>query len=106
MAETPATALQRVPGNLGKSVNDPVLFGLYCSPKCAGIANPATRPEDAPRECTTVRDGRKVFKSVYRSEGEIPDRLREDPSTNWYSCASGHIHVEHTRMGELRRSGC
>ncbi|MFF8917466.1 hypothetical protein ACF08M_30200 [Streptomyces sp. NPDC015032] len=102
MAETLFPKRQRCKacrGSLGKTVNDPVLFGLYCSPKCAGIANPATRPEDAPRECTTVRDGKKAFKRVYRSEGEIPDRLREDPSTSWYTCAAGHIHIGHTRMG-------
>lgn len=86
--------------SLGKSAHDPVLFGLYCSPKCAGIANPATRAEDAPRECTTMRDGAKVWKRIYRSESEIPDRLRQDPSTSWYVCASGHTHIGHTRMGE------
>lgn len=103
MAETLFPQRQRCKscrGNLGKTVNDPVLFGLYCTSKCAGIGNPATRPEDAPRECTTVRDGRKVFKRVYRSQSEIPDRLREDPSASWYTCASGHIHIGHTRMGE------
>ena len=87
-------------GNLGKTVQDPVLFGLYCTARCAGIAAPATRPEDAPRECTTMRDGVKVFKRVYRSESEIPDKLREPPSTNWYTCAAGHIHIGHSRMGE------
>jgi hypothetical protein len=43
------------------------------------IGAPAIRPGDAPRECTTMRDGAKVFKRVYRSESEIRDRLREDP---------------------------
>ncbi|MFD4945556.1 hypothetical protein ACFWNT_24250 [Streptomyces sp. NPDC058409] len=88
---------------LGLRPQDPVLFGLYCTPRCAGIANPAARPEDAPRECTTMRDGKKVFKRVYRSVGEIPDRLREDPSTSWYTCASGHLHIGHTRMGEREK---
>lgn len=88
---------------LGLRPQDQVLFGLYCTPRCAGVANPATRPEDAPRECTTTREGRKVFKRVYRSESEIPDRLREDPSAKWYTCAAGHIHIGHTRMGEAEK---
>lgn len=88
---------------LGLRPQDPVLFGLYDTPKCAGIANPSIRPEDAPRECTTVRDGKKVFKRVYRSESEIPDKIRQDPSTSWYTCSSGHIHVGHTRMGTAER---
>jgi|SRR5699024_8207734 len=90
-------------GGLGTTVKDPVLFGLYCSPRCAGISAPATRPADAPRECTTVREGQKVFKRVYRAESEIPDKLREDPSTSWYTCASGHIHIGHSRMGTAEK---
>jgi hypothetical protein len=51
-----------------------------------------------------MRDGRKVFKRRYRSESEIPDRLREDPSTNWYSCGHcGHLHMGHTRMGTAEK---
>lgn len=90
-------------GGLGRTVKDEVLFGLYCSARCAGISAPATRPQDAPRECTTVRDGQKVFKRVYRAESEIPDKLREDPSTSWYTCAWGHIHIGHTRMGTAEK---
>lgn len=88
---------------LGLRPQDLVLFGLYDTPRCAGIANPASRPEDAPRECTTMREGRKVFKRVHRSESEIPDKIREDPSTSWYTCASGHIHIGHTRMGTAEK---
>ncbi|MFC9755217.1 hypothetical protein [Streptomyces sp. NPDC056921] len=48
---------------LGLRPEDPVLFGLYCTLRCAGIANPATGPEGAPRECTTMRDGKmKVYR--------------------------------------------
>ncbi|MBD1591184.1 MULTISPECIES: helix-turn-helix domain-containing protein [unclassified Arthrobacter] len=68
------------------------------------MSNPASRAEDAPRECTTMREGKKVFKRRYRSEGEIPDRLREDPSTSWYSCGHcGHWHLGHTRMGTAEK---
>jgi hypothetical protein len=90
-------------GSLGRTINDAVLFGLYCSPRCAGVANPAVRPEDAPRECTTAREGKTVFKRVYRSESEIPQKLREDPSTSWYTCTTGHIHIGHTRMGQAEQ---
>jgi hypothetical protein len=89
---------------LGLRPQDPVLLGLYCAPRCAGMANPASRAEDAPRECRTMREGKKVFKRRYRSEDEIPDRLREDPSTSWYSCGHcGHWHLGHTRMGTAEK---
>lgn len=85
---------------LGLRAEDPVLFGLFCTPRCAGIANPATTPASAPRECTTQRDGQWVWKRKYRSESEIPDKLRQDPSTSWYACGHcGFTHVGHSRMG-------
>lgn len=84
---------------LGSRTDDPVLFGLYCSARCAGLAEPARTPAEAPRECVTMRGGRWQWKRRYRSESEIPDKLREDPSTNFYTCAAGHIHIGHTRMG-------
>lgn len=82
----------------------PVLLGLFCSPKCAGIAVPVKDPAAAPRECRTMRDGRWEWKRRYRSEGEIPGRLREDPSTSWYWCDHcGHLHVGRTLV-ELPRA--
>lgn len=89
---------------LGTTVSDPVLFGLYCSAKCAGVAEPARRPQDAPRECVTQREGKWHFKRRYRSESEIPQKLREDPSTSFYACEHcGHLHMGHTRMGTAER---
>ena len=89
---------------LGQSAQDPVYLGLYCTPRCAGIAAPATRPEDAPRECRTQRDGRWAWKRRYRSESEIPDKIRADPSTSWYTCSHcSHWHVGHSRMGEAEK---
>lgn len=88
-------------GNLGKTVQDPVYLGLYCSPRCAGMAEPAKSPESAPRECKTQRDGGWVWKRRYRSEREIPDKIRQDPSTDSYRCGHcGALHVGHSRMGE------
>lgn len=78
-----------------------VFSGLFCSPKCAGIAEPAQFAKNAPRECRTQRDGQVVFKRRYRSEGEIPDRIKQDPSASWYWCSHcAHLHMGHTRMGE------
>ena len=83
---------------LGLKSTDPVYLGLYDTPRCAGMANPPTRAQDAPRGCRTLRDGAWQFKVRYRSEQEIPDRLRDDASTSWYWCTEscGHLHVGRT----------
>ncbi|WP_181273536.1 hypothetical protein [Brevibacterium oceani] len=104
MAETLFPQRQRCKacrGSLGRTVNDPVLLGLYCSAKCAGMAEPAVLPDDAPRGCRTQREGRWAWKKRYRSVQEIPAKLREDPSTSWYVCEEhcGHWHLGHSRMG-------
>lgn len=83
----------------GKKLDNLVLLGLYDSYRCAGMAIPPKTPEEAPRECKTERDGKWVWKRRYRSEGEIPTKLREDPSSNWYSCTScGNLHIGHSRI--------
>lgn len=89
---------------LGLKSTDPVYLGLYCTPRCAGIAVPATRPQDAPRECTTTRDGQTVFKRKYRSDSEVPDKILQDPSTGLYWCSHcAHRHIGHTRIGEAEK---
>ena len=107
MAETMFPQRQRCKTcrkGLGQSAQDPVYLGLYCTPRCAGVAAPATRPEDAPRECKTQRDGRWAWKRRYRSESEIPDKLRADPSTSWYTCSHcAHWHVGRTLV-ELKKA--
>lgn len=86
---------------LGKPEAPEVLKGLFCSPRCANMAEPSTRSDDAPRECRTQREGSWAWKRRYRSENEIPDKIRQDPSTNWYWCGHcGHLHIGHTRVGE------
>lgn len=85
---------------LGLKASDPVLKGLYCTPRCAGMAQPATDPAAAPRECVTQRDGGWAWKRRYRSASEVPDKIAQDPSTNLYWCGHcGNLHVGHTRIG-------
>lgn len=87
--------------SLGATASDAVFDGLYCTPRCARIPVPATQAAKAPRECRTERQGRWEFKRRYRCVEEIPDKLRDDPSTSWYVCSScHHLHIGHTRMGE------
>ena len=77
----------------------PVYQGLYCTPRCAGMAELVLDAANAPRECKTERGGRWEFKRRYRSEIEIPGKLREDPSTSWYTCQHcGHLHIGHSRI--------
>lgn len=89
---------------LGSTPADPVLKGQFCTASCAGMAAPAATPETAPRGCRTQRDGRWVWKQRYRSEQEIPDRLRSDESTSWYWCleSCGHLHVGRTLVDTKR----
>ncbi|MDH2390102.1 hypothetical protein QCN29_15135 [Streptomyces sp. HNM0663] len=89
---------------LALRAQDPLHLGLYCT-LLAGMASPASQPEDAPRGCRTRREGRWAFKRRYRSEQEIPTRLREDASTSWYWCEESYraIHLGHTRMGEREK---
>ncbi|PDQ34566.1 MAG: hypothetical protein B5766_10255 [Candidatus Lumbricidophila eiseniae] len=90
----------------------PVLFGLYCSAKCAGIAEPVQSATHAntPRECRILRregsgEGQWVFKHRYRSEAEIDQSLREDPSTSWYWCNHcGHLHLGRTYPFDFKQA--
>lgn len=82
---------------LGLRFDDPVLLGLYCSPKCAGMAAPTSDPGKAPRECVTQREGQWQFKRRYRSAAEIPDRIKDDPGTSVYTCQHcGGLHLGRT----------
>ncbi len=85
--------------NCGKSFGQTVIFGLFCCYKCAKIAEPSKTPENAPRECKTERDGKWEFKRRYRSVEEIPGKLKEDPSSSFYSCQHcGNLHIGHSRI--------
>lgn len=84
----------------GKKLESLVILGLYDSYRCAGMASPANTPDEAPRECRTERNDTWVWKRRYRSESEIPVKLREDPSSNWYWCTTscGNLHIGHSRV--------
>ena len=98
MAETLFPKRQRCK-SCGKKLDKIVVFGLYDSYRCAGIAEPAKSPADAPRECKTERDGKWQWKRRYRSESEIPEKLRNDPTSNWYTCNHcGNLHIGHSRI--------
>lgn len=90
----------------GKKLDSLVILGLYDSYRCAKMAPPASTPEEAPRECRTERDGKWQWKRRYRSVSEIPLKLREDPSTNWYwdTSSCGHLHIGHSRINLERES--
>lgn len=81
------------------AAGDPVLFGLYCSPRCAGLAQLHEDAQSAPRECRTQRDGAWVFKRRYRSHSEVPERTRADATGDLYWCNHcGHLHYGHNRI--------
>jgi len=83
----------------GKKLENLVIMGLYDTYRCASMANPAKTPEEAPRECKTERDGKWQWKRRYRSETEIPEKLRNDPTSNWYWCNHcGNLHIGHSRI--------
>ena len=85
--------------NCGKKLENQVILGLYDSYRCAGMATPAKTPAEAPRECRTERAGEWAWKRRYRSESEIPNNLRQDPSSHFYWCNScGNLHIGHSRI--------
>lgn len=80
-----------------------VFLGMYCSARCAGMAEATRDPRLAPRECRTERGGAWEFKRRYRSIGEIPARIREDASVDHYWCNHcGSLHIGHSRIDPTR----
>lgn len=82
----------------------PVYLGLYCAPRCAGLAPLHSDAARAPRECRTERGGVWAFKRRYRSDVEIPEKIRADPSSSWYWCTNhcGSLHIGHSRIDLTR----
>lgn len=82
-----------------KKLEKTVLNGLYCSYQCAKHPVPSTRIADAPRHCKREVSGVWNYKTKYRWEGEVQQRLRDDPATNIYCCDYClFLHVGHSRV--------
>jgi len=85
--------------NCRKKLEDTVLNGQFCSYRC--VPHPAPKPqvEKAPRHCKREVNGVWNWKTKYRYEGEVPERLRLDPATNIYRCDYClFLHVGHSRV--------
>ena len=81
-----------------------VLDGMYCSYECLGISVPSARVEDAPRFCKREVSGKWNFKTRFKAEAEVPQKLRDDPATNIYRCEYCHyLHVGHSRPVQFER---
>jgi len=82
-----------------KGLEKIVLDGLYCSYRCAGVPVPSNKVAEAPRHCKREVNGIWNWKTKYRYDGEVPEKLRQDPGTNIYVCDYCHFkHVGHSRL--------
>lgn len=82
-----------------KQLDKVVLDGVFCSYRCAKLPTPSNKVADAPRHCKRQVNNVWGWKTRYRSEGEVPQKLRNDPGTNIYRCDSCHfLHVGHSRV--------
>lgn len=82
-----------------KKLDRVVLDGQYCSYKCAGAPEPAKDLDQVPRHCKRQVGAQWGLKTKYRYEGEVPQKLRDDPATNVYRCDYCHfLHVGHSRL--------
>lgn len=87
-----------------KKLDDVVVDGIFCSYSCASVSPPSTNVRNAPRECKREIGGKWDFKKRYRSESEVPPKLRADPGTNIYRCSyCRHLHVGHSRPDPFTR---
>ncbi|MBC9705725.1 MAG: hypothetical protein H9W81_12310 [Enterococcus sp.] len=90
--------------NCRKKLEATVLDGMYCSYACLHIRVPSTKVDDAPRHCKRQINNAWGFKTRYRAESEVPQKLRDDPATNIYRCDYCHfLHVGHNRPVEFER---
>jgi hypothetical protein len=81
-----------------KGFSDTILAGLYCSYRCGGFAAPAKTIEEAPRSCKRQVNDSWGYKTRYKSEIEVPEKYRSDPSTNIYLCDNCKFyHIGHSR---------
>lgn len=82
-----------------KKLEKTVIDGLFDSYACAKIPAPSPKVQDAPRHCRRQVNDKWDFKTKYRYEGEVPQKLRDDPATNIYRCDyCRFLHVGHSRI--------
>lgn len=80
------------------ALRDIVIKQLYCSYACSDMPAPLEDIDKAPRECKTERENQWHWKKKWLYDGQVPQRIREDPSTNLYTCNyCGYIHIGHSR---------
>jgi len=85
-----------------KAFENIILDGLYCSYRCAHLPQPSSNVADAPRHCKRLVDGVWGWKTKYSYEGAVPQKFRDDPSTNTYRCDYCHfLHIGHDRPTEI-----
>ena len=88
-----------------KKLESIVLNGIHCSYRCALHPEPPATLEATPRQCKREVGGRWDYKTKFRSENEVPERLRADPGTNIYRCDNClFLHVGHSRVKEEDKS--
>ena len=86
-----------------KKLEGTVINGLFDSYACAKLPAPSLKVEDAPRNCKRQIGETWGFKTRYRYEGEVPQKLRDDPATNIYRCDHCFtLHVGHSRIEPAR----
>lgn len=82
-----------------KGFKELVLEGLYCSYRCGRFANPSASIDLAPRSCKRQVNGTWGYKTRYKSQQEVPEKFKNDPSTNIYICENCHMyHIGHSRI--------
>lgn len=87
-----------------KKLENLVVNGMHCSYACAKAKTPTANVDKAPKECKRIVAGVWDFKKRYRSESEVPLKLRQDPGTNIYRCQHClHLHVGHSRPDAFTR---
>jgi len=66
---------------------------------------PPQKPTEAPRECVTTKEGALAWKRRWKWEGEIPEKIKGDPSVSTYLCGScGFTHIGHSRKLEVEET--
>lgn len=85
-----------------KKFTDMVLNGTFCCYPCAGSPIPSPNVSAAPRNCKREVNGKWDFKTRFKCEEEVPQKLRDDPATNIYRCDYClFLHVGHSRPVEF-----